>query len=158
MHINLGVLHAAMKQPAKADVYFRNAISYGVGNPESYYYYGNFLFEKTIWWCSELFRNYPAHCDFWFRKLWNWEKQFDYAVNFSEISVSTVIFDCWNFPESYNIYVIEYMVIEKFLSPCPASECVEPFDSKTISDWKTFRWFNKVNGDWKTHFFFCKSD
>lgn len=46
LHINLGVLHAAMNQPAKADVYFRNAISYGKGNPESYYYYGNFLFGR----------------------------------------------------------------------------------------------------------------
>ncbi|HIA37548.1 MAG TPA: tetratricopeptide repeat protein [Flavobacteriales bacterium] len=46
LHINLGVLHAAMDQPLKADRYFRKAINYGKGNPESYYFYGNFLFER----------------------------------------------------------------------------------------------------------------
>ena len=59
-------------------------------------------------------------------------------MHFSEISVSIVIFDCWNFPESYNIYVIEYIVIERFLSSCPASECVELFDSKNVFGSKSF--------------------
>jgi len=43
LHINLGVLHAAMGKPVEAEQYFRNAVSYDPGYPGSYYYYARFL-------------------------------------------------------------------------------------------------------------------
>lgn len=46
LHINLGILKNAMDKPDDAEDYFKNALNYGRNNPDSYYYYGKWLYEK----------------------------------------------------------------------------------------------------------------
>ena len=43
LHINLGILKAAMGEPDAAEPYFQNALSYDRNNPGSYYYYARWL-------------------------------------------------------------------------------------------------------------------
>lgn len=45
LHINLGILKGAMGMPDDAEQHFRNALDYGPGNPEGYYYYARWLNE-----------------------------------------------------------------------------------------------------------------
>ena len=44
LHINLGILHAALHDNTEAERYFKTAISIGTYIYQSYYYYGNFLY------------------------------------------------------------------------------------------------------------------
>ncbi len=46
LHINMGILHNATGNPVKAEKNFKNALNYGRYNPDSYYYYGKWLYEK----------------------------------------------------------------------------------------------------------------
>lgn len=43
LHVNFGILKAAQGDKAAAEQYFKNALQYDPGNPESYYYYAEFL-------------------------------------------------------------------------------------------------------------------
>jgi tetratricopeptide (TPR) repeat protein len=46
LHINMGVLKAAMGLNAEAEQYYKNAINYGANHVEPYYYYARFLFNN----------------------------------------------------------------------------------------------------------------
>ena len=46
LHINMGVLHAAMGKHTQAEQYFKNAIQFNQYNPETYSYYGKWLYER----------------------------------------------------------------------------------------------------------------
>lgn len=46
LHINLGILKGAMGRAPEAEQHFRNALDYGPGNPECYYYYARWLSEQ----------------------------------------------------------------------------------------------------------------
>lgn len=45
--INMGVLKNAMGQKAEAEKYFKQAVSVGAGSPNTYFYYGRFLYENN---------------------------------------------------------------------------------------------------------------
>ncbi len=46
LHINLGILKAAMNQHEEAEKYFNNALLYDPGNPEAYYFYARWLKDR----------------------------------------------------------------------------------------------------------------
>ncbi|MBW1785169.1 MAG: tetratricopeptide repeat protein [Deltaproteobacteria bacterium] len=46
VHINLGILRNAMGFAEEAEGHFRNALRYGSGNPEPYYYYARWLKDR----------------------------------------------------------------------------------------------------------------
>jgi protein O-mannosyl-transferase len=43
LHVNLGILKGAMNEPLEAEKYFKNAMIYGPNNPETYYFYAQWL-------------------------------------------------------------------------------------------------------------------
>lgn len=45
IHINMGILEAAMGKDKQAVIYFNNALKYGASDPEPYYYYARYLFQ-----------------------------------------------------------------------------------------------------------------
>ena len=45
LHINMGILHGRRDSPEKARQFFQNAINYDKGNPNGYYFYGQWLAE-----------------------------------------------------------------------------------------------------------------
>ena len=44
LHINMGILKDAQKQPKEAEKYFKNALKFGDDNPDSYYFYARYHF------------------------------------------------------------------------------------------------------------------
>ncbi|PIX35472.1 MAG: hypothetical protein COZ59_06275, partial [Bacteroidetes bacterium CG_4_8_14_3_um_filter_31_14] len=46
IYINLGILHSALNDTTIAEQYFKNAIAIGTYIDQSYYYYGNFLYNR----------------------------------------------------------------------------------------------------------------
>jgi len=66
LHINLGVLKAAMNQHEEAEKYFKNALSYDPNNPEAYYFYARWLrdrgrYDEAIIFLEKLIKISPAH-------------------------------------------------------------------------------------------------
>lgn len=47
LHINMGVLKAATGDPAAAETYFKNGITYGGQYPDAWYFYGKFLCDQS---------------------------------------------------------------------------------------------------------------
>lgn len=46
LHINMGILHAAMGKHAEAEVFYKNALKFNSNNPEAYSYYGKWLYDR----------------------------------------------------------------------------------------------------------------
>lgn len=47
LHINMGVLKDAVGQKAEAEKYFKYAVECGAGSPNTYFYYGRFLYRNN---------------------------------------------------------------------------------------------------------------
>jgi len=47
LHVNIGVLKNATGDKTTAETYFKNAVQYGNGYPDTWFFYGKFLFEQA---------------------------------------------------------------------------------------------------------------